>query len=76
MTCKLTRFATLDSCFTPMGKRLLRASILQPNNCADLLLCPAEKMLTKTDRVTVENRLDAVEGTHSVPMHVVYLTRS
>lgn len=30
------RFATLDSCFTPMGKRLLRASILQPNNCRKL----------------------------------------
>lgn len=36
------RFATLDSCFTPMGRRLLRASILQPNNCGDIVRCPAQ----------------------------------
>lgn len=64
------RFATLDSCFTPMGKRLLRASILQPNNCGDILHCPAQKCLLNPDRVTVENRLDAVEGTALVPMHL------
>lgn len=37
------RFATLDACFTPMGKRLLRASILQPNNCGYILRGPAAR---------------------------------
>ncbi|KAL1411423.1 MutS protein msh4 [Vanrija albida] len=41
-----TLLSTLNSCFTPMGVRLLRTSILQPSN----------------QRYMIENRLDAVQA--------------
>lgn len=67
------RFATLDSCFTPMGKRLLRASILQPNNCGDILRCPAQRCLLNPR--SRDSRESPRRGGRysSVPMHISYL---
>lgn len=48
-------FGVLDHCQTPMGKRLLRANILQPS--AGIILTD----VLIQDRNTIEARLDAVQ---------------
>lgn len=48
-------FGVLDHCQTPMGKRLLRANILQPS-AGNILECISDEDLN-----TLEARLDAVQ---------------
>jgi len=55
-----TLFHTLDACITPMGKRMLRSTILRP------LL----------DRTQIELRLDAVAAAHNNLMHREELRRA
>ena len=49
-------YGILDHCHTPMGKRLLRASILQPS--CGISACMS---LSEPDNNTIQGRLDAVQ---------------
>ena len=48
-------FGVLDHCRTPMGKRLLRASILQPSSGSRM------NSILNLDLNTLEGRLEAVQ---------------